>query len=90
MKALHVVTFILLVVGGLNWLLVGLFQWDIGQVLGGMDSMLSRIVYVLVGASAVVVLFTHKKDCRACSMGGSKPSMPPTNPQGSNMGGAGM
>lgn len=67
MKALHMVAFLLVVIGGLNWLLVGLFAWDVGQLFGGMDALLSRIVYVLVGLSALVLLFTHKKDCRECS-----------------------
>lgn len=67
MKALHTVTFILLVVGGLNWLLVGLFQWDISNVLGGMSSTLARAIYVLVGLSAVVEILTHKRNCRMCT-----------------------
>lgn len=46
----------LLIIGGLNWLLVGLLQWDIGEVLGGMDSWFARIVYILVGLSALVAL----------------------------------
>jgi uncharacterized membrane protein YuzA (DUF378 family) len=67
MKMVHMIAFLLVIVGGLNWLLVGLFAWDVGQLFGGMDAVLSRIVYVLVGLSALVLLFTHKKDCRACS-----------------------
>lgn len=66
MKGLHMVALILLVVGGLNWLLVGLFAWDIGVLFGGQDVMLSRIVYVLVGLSAVYELFTHKGMCKQC------------------------
>lgn len=53
MKNLHYVTFTLLVIGGLNWLLVGLFQWDIGDIFGGQDALISRIVYILVGISAI-------------------------------------
>ncbi len=69
MKLLHNASFLLLLVGGLNWLLVGVFGWDIGQLFGGQGAMLSRIVYVLVGLSAVYVMLTHKKDCKMC--GGS-------------------
>jgi len=54
-------TFILLVVGGLNWLLVGLFGWDIGEIFGGQGAMLSRIVYILVGLSALVQIFSMGK-----------------------------
>jgi len=60
------VTFILLIVGGLNWLLVGLFNWDISQVLGGMSSGLSKLVYILVGLSAVYEIATHKQNCKNC------------------------
>ncbi|MFA6338461.1 MAG: DUF378 domain-containing protein [Candidatus Paceibacterota bacterium] len=69
MKKLHMVTFILLIIGGLNWLLVGLMGYDISIFLGGMDSMLARVIYVLVGASAVVEIINHKRLCRGCCKG---------------------
>jgi uncharacterized membrane protein YuzA (DUF378 family) len=46
----------LLVIGGLNWLLVGLLSWDIGDVFGGQDAMISRVIYILVGLAALVSL----------------------------------
>ncbi|MDO8566057.1 MAG: DUF378 domain-containing protein [Candidatus Moranbacteria bacterium] len=64
---LHNVTFILLVVGGLNWLAVGLFNWDISAVLGGPASLVSKAVYVLVGLSAVYEVVAHKENCKACT-----------------------
>lgn len=67
MKALHIVAFILVIVGGVNWLLVGLIGWDIGQLFGGQAEMISRVVYVLVGVSALWLLFTHKAACRTCA-----------------------
>ena len=70
MKGLHMLAFILLVVGGLNWLLVGLFAWDIGELFGGMGAAVSRVVYVLVGLSAVYEIATHKANCRACDASG--------------------
>lgn len=63
---MHKLTFLLLVVGGLNWLLVGVFGWDVGQLLGGMSSVASRVVYVLVGLSALYEVATHKKTCKNC------------------------
>ncbi len=53
---LNTLTFILLVVGGLNWLFLGLFNWEIGQIFGGQGAVVSRIVYVLVGLSAIYQL----------------------------------
>ncbi|AYC28428.1 DUF378 domain-containing protein [Paenisporosarcina cavernae] len=47
----------LLIVGGLNWGLIGLFQYDlVASIFGGQDSFLSRLVYDLVGLSALVCL----------------------------------
>ena len=66
MMNLHFVSFILLIVGGLNWLLVGLLGWDIGDFLGGMDAMASRIIYILVGLAAIYEIATHKKNCKGC------------------------
>ncbi|EKE12022.1 MAG: hypothetical protein ACD_14C00040G0008 [uncultured bacterium] len=63
---LHMVTFILLIVGGLNWLLQGLFSWDIGVLFGGQDAFVSRIIYVLVGFSAIYEMTIHKDACRYC------------------------
>ncbi len=53
MKALNIITLVLVIVGGLNWGLVGLFNFDLVATIFGAGSILSRIVYVLVGASAV-------------------------------------
>ncbi len=72
MKGLHMATFILLVVGGLNWLLVGAFGWDIGQLFpGGQAAGISRLIYVLVGLSAIAELAMHKKLCRNCNPSGA-------------------
>ena len=65
MKALHSIAFVLLVVGGLNWLLVA-FNWNLVDKIFRMGSTLSMIVYILVGLSAVYLLVTHKKTCKNC------------------------
>ena len=46
----------LLIVGGLNWGLIGLVEFDLVAFLFGSMSILSRIVYTLVGVSAIWVL----------------------------------
>ena len=53
MRAINTVTLLLLIIGGLNWGLVGLFGFDLVATLFGEMSVLSRIVYVLVGISAL-------------------------------------
>ena len=68
MKAVHMISFILLVVGGLNWLLVGLGAGDLVAMIFGAGTVLARAVYILVGLSAVVLVATHKKDCKMCNV----------------------
>jgi uncharacterized protein len=54
-----VICFILVIIGALNWGLVGLFGLDLVAALFGDMSMLSRIVYVLVGLAAIGLLVAH-------------------------------
>ena len=54
MKTLNLVTLALLIVGGLNWGLVGAFQFDlVAALFGGKDALLARVVYAVVGLSAL-------------------------------------
>lgn len=52
-KVLDLIALILVIVGGLNWGLVGLFDLDLVAALFGVGSILAKIVYVLVGLSAL-------------------------------------
>jgi uncharacterized protein len=64
MKKLHTLAFVLLIIGGLNWLLVGLVSgWDLGSYVGESTA---RLVYILVGLSAIYEAATHKKNCANC------------------------
>ena len=56
MTVLNKVTLVLLIVGGLNWGLVGLFNFDLVAAIFGEISLLSRPVYSLVGLSALFQL----------------------------------
>lgn len=60
MKGLDVLFAVLLVVGGLNWGLVGFFGFDLVAAIFGPMSALSRIVYVLVGLAAVYQALSWK------------------------------
>jgi uncharacterized membrane protein YuzA (DUF378 family) len=55
------VAMVLVIVGGLNWGLVGAFEFNLVDTLFGEMSMLSRVVYVLVGLSAVYLVYTATK-----------------------------
>ena len=54
MKSLNVATLALVIIGGINWLLVGLFQFDlVAALFGGSQSGVARFVYAIVGISAL-------------------------------------
>ncbi|MGN0919194.1 MAG: DUF378 domain-containing protein [Alphaproteobacteria bacterium] len=48
----------LIVIGGLNWGLVGVFNFDLVAFLFGPMSVLSRLIYILVGLASVWVIFS--------------------------------
>lgn len=51
-----VVALVLLIAGGLNWALVGLFNFDLVAAIFGDMTVVTRVVYVLVGVAGVVAL----------------------------------
>lgn len=54
---------ILLIIGGINWGLVGIFQFNaVAWICGGAASIFSRIIFTLVGLAAIVAIFTAFKD----------------------------
>lgn len=76
MKGLHVVAWILIIVGALNWGLVGLGgflggSWNVVAMILGSWPMVEWLVYVLVGAAGIYEMVTHRKNCRECSSGTS-------------------
>jgi uncharacterized membrane protein YuzA (DUF378 family) len=61
MKAVNVIALILVIVGALNWGLVGLLSFDLVAAIFGAMSVLSRIVYILVGIAAVYLAVISPK-----------------------------
>ncbi len=62
MKIVGKVAYVLAIIGGINWGLVGLFNWNLVDALFGgtvalNSSVVSRIIYALVGLSAIALLF---------------------------------
>jgi len=64
MNSLKLITQILVIVGALNWGLVGIFSFDLVAAIFGEMSSVSRLVYSLVGISAVYQLLTIKSFAR--------------------------
>ena len=56
MKALNIIALVLVVVGGLNWGLVGVADFDLVATIFGDMSAISRIVYTLVGVAAIYAI----------------------------------
>ncbi len=59
MRTLNLVAIIILLIGGLNWLSIGIFQFDIvAGIFGGMAGIVSRIIYILVGVAALYTIYS--------------------------------
>lgn len=61
MKVLYNLALTLVIIGSLNWLLIGLFNFDLVATLFGTMSILSRIVYSLVGLSGIISIGLYSK-----------------------------
>lgn len=76
MKAVHIIGFILVIVGGLNWGIYGLGwlinntgDWNVVHMLLGSWPQVEAVVYVLVGLAALWMLVKHPKECMMCKGG---------------------
>ena len=72
MMGLHMATFTLVAVGALNWGLIGLFNYNLVNALLGAWPMVEKLVYIIVGLSAVYLFISHKDDCKLCGKMGKK------------------
>ncbi|RXZ78645.1 DUF378 domain-containing protein [Paenibacillaceae bacterium] len=62
MKVLNIISLILIIIGGLNWLSVGLFKYDVvSEIFGGTEEIGSRIIYIVVGVAALYALTLFSK-----------------------------
>ena len=61
MYALKIIAYILVIIGAINWGLVGFFGFDLVATIFGEMTILARIVYALVGISAIIILLTDRE-----------------------------
>lgn len=61
MKILYYIALTLVIVGAINWLLIGIFEFDLVATIFGAMSILSRIVYTLVGISGLISIGLYSK-----------------------------
>lgn len=64
MKIVNIIALLLVIIGAINWGLVGLFEFNLVDFLFGVGSILSRIIYSLVGIAGLwcIALFSKIKD----------------------------
>lgn len=60
-NSLDWLAYVLVIIGGVNWGLVGLFEFNLVAEIFGSDSAVSRIIYTLVGISAVYLVYTASR-----------------------------
>ena len=73
MKALDSTALTLVIIGAINWGLIGFFQFDlVAALFGGMDSWISRIIYALVGISGIYTLTLYGKLDNDVVVGGQR------------------
>ena len=59
-----IIAFVLVMIGALNWGLVGLFGWNLVGALFGDMSLISRLIYILVGLAAIWLIATSARRVR--------------------------
>jgi uncharacterized membrane protein YuzA (DUF378 family) len=55
------IAFVLVIVGGLNWGLVGILQWDLVAKIFGSIPIVQKVIYILVGLSALYMIYLETK-----------------------------
>ena len=61
MKVLYYIALTLVIIGAINWLLIGLFNFDLVATIFGAMSVMSRIIYVLVGRAGLISIGLYPK-----------------------------
>ena len=61
MKVLYYIALTLVIIGAINWLLIGLFNFDLVATIFGTMSVMSRIIYVLVGIAGLISIWLYPK-----------------------------
>ena len=62
MNALRIIAYILVLVGAINWGLVGMMDFDLVALVFGEMTVLSRIIYSIIGVAAILLLLTTYRD----------------------------
>jgi uncharacterized membrane protein YuzA (DUF378 family) len=60
MHILRIITYVLVIIGAINWGLIGFFNFDLVASIFGEMTFMTRIIYDLVGISALILLFINR------------------------------
>lgn len=63
MRIIQKIALAIIIIGAINWGLIGLFEFNLVESLFGTESMLSKIVYILVGISGIIDISLLFDDC---------------------------
>lgn len=74
MKGLHMVAFALVIIGAINWGMIGLFKLNLVYVLFSSVPAVERGVYFLVGLAGLYLALMHKDYCAICAEAMKKPA----------------
>lgn len=61
MKILYYIALTLVIIGAINWLLIGIFEFDLVATIFGTMSLITRIIYTLVGISGLISIGLYTK-----------------------------
>ena len=64
MKGLNCIAWILVVIGAINWGLIGVFDYNVVNVIFASVPVVSKIIYILVGLSGLYLIFRCKSCCK--------------------------
>ncbi|WP_423062578.1 DUF378 domain-containing protein [Candidiatus Paracoxiella cheracis] len=65
------IALILVIIGAVNWGLVGIANFNLVEFVFGGLTIVTKIVYILVGISGIVLIYSAAKCCSMCKGGGS-------------------
>ena len=60
MRILRIIAYILVIIGAINWGLVGFFNFDLVAAIFGEMTFMTRLIYDIVGITALILLFTYR------------------------------
>ena len=69
MKTIQIIALFFTIIGGINWGLIGLFDFNlVSLIFGGQDSVLTKLIYIIVGISSILMVFERDFVFKFCKI----------------------